>query len=92
MHIPPCAAPYSRQSKIGRSELYMGCPFTWLATAEDTAGQFALVEPLVPQGVEPAGQEQAFQAISFTGPLHPHQSCDSSGQSSPPAGLAYGSR
>jgi hypothetical protein len=46
----------------------------------------------VPQGVEPAGQEQAFQAISFAGPLHPHQSCDSSGQSSPPAGLAYGSR
>ena len=43
MHIPPCAAPYSRQPEIGRSELYMGCPFTWLATAEDTAGQFALV-------------------------------------------------
>jgi hypothetical protein len=70
----------------------MGGLFTWLATAEDTAGQFALVEALVPQGAEPAGQEQAFQALSLTGPLHPHQSCDSSGQSSPPAGLAYGSR
>jgi hypothetical protein len=36
MHIPPHAAPYSRQPEIGRSELYMGCLFAWLATAEDT--------------------------------------------------------
>ena len=89
----------------------------------DTAGQFALVEALVPQRVEPPPQvhtqdDKAYyimegnpaftvggkQISGTTGsmvwlprgvehrPLPRHQSCDSSGQSSPPAGLAYGSR
>lgn len=89
----------------------------------DTAGQFALVEALVPQRAEPPPQvltqdDEAYhimegnlafavggkQLPGTTGsmvwlprgvehrPLPPHQSCDSSGQSSPPAGLAYGSR
>jgi mannose-6-phosphate isomerase-like protein (cupin superfamily) len=89
----------------------------------DTAGQFALVEALVPQRVEPPPQvhtqdDEAYYImegnLAFTAagtqirgaagsmvwlprgvehrPLPPHQSCDGSGQSSPPAGLAYGSR
>jgi hypothetical protein len=32
MHVPPRAAPYSRQLEIGRSQLYMGCLLAWLAT------------------------------------------------------------
>ncbi len=89
----------------------------------DTAGQFALVEALVPQRVEPPPQvltqdDEAYHIMEgnlafavggiqlprTTGsmvwlprgaehrPLPPHQSCDSRGQSSPPAGLAYESR
>ena len=88
-----------------------------------TARQFALVEALVPQRVEPRRRvhtkdDEAYyimegnlaftlggkQKPGTTGsmvwlprgvehrPLPPHQSCVSSGQYSPPAGLAYGSR
>lgn len=46
-------APYIAQAGGERSRWYMGALFTFLATAKDTDGQYALIETVMRKGMEP---------------------------------------
>lgn len=50
---PALLAPFSRQQSLNNSFWYMGHLFTYLATGDDTDGQFTLTEAVVASGQEP---------------------------------------
>ena len=50
---PEGTAQYARRAHPESSVWYLGCLFTVLADAEETGGQYGLIESLSPKGTEP---------------------------------------
>ncbi|MGI8910825.1 MAG: quercetin 2,3-dioxygenase [Rubrobacteraceae bacterium] len=65
---PEKVAQYARRASVEDSRWYLGCLFTVLADAEETGGQFGLIESLSPKGAEPprhvhSREDEAFHVL-----------------------------
>jgi len=63
--MEPQIKAFSTQDKLARTRCFMGGYWTFLATSEDTNGQFSLIEMNLRKGLEPPRHTHTYEDESF---------------------------